>query len=143
MNKKITVAICTLSLIGCATIEIPSKLYDVKGGKILTASFLWKGDVFGPVTVYKENEICQGEYRSIIEGRTSVGVGSAVGAWGGIFGTLYSASSTERAQKGVAIAMCPSGMAFECEYITNVGFTSVSGHGACKDNRDGSYRLMF
>ena len=143
MRKILAVGLVALIFAGCATVEIPSKLYDMKGGKVLAASFLWKGDVFGPVAIHKADEPCQGEYRSIIEGRTSVGAGSAVGAWGVLFGSLYSTSTTERAQKGVAIAMCPSGMAFECEYITNVSFTTVSGHGACKDNREGSYRLMF
>ncbi len=143
MKKMLAVGVAALALAGCAKIEIPSRLYDMKGGKVIPASFLWKGDVSGPTTIQKDDETCQGEYRSIIEGRTSVGVGAAAGAWGTIFGSLYSASSVERAQKGIAIAMCPSGMTFECEYITNVSFTTVSGHGACKDNRDGSYRLMF
>lgn len=133
-----------VGLAGCATIEIPSKLYNMKNGKTLHASFIWKGDASGPTTISKEDETCVGEYRTIIEGKTSVGVGSAaLGPWGGIFGSLYSSSSVDRAQKGMAIAMCPSGTTFECEYVTNVAFTTVTGHGACKDNKGESYRLMF
>lgn len=142
---KIIAAIAlAVGLAGCATIEIPSKLYNMKNGKILTASFLWRGDVFGPTTITTDKETCTGEYRTIIEGKMSVGAGSAVvGPWGGIFGSLYSSSSTERAQKGMALAVCPSGVTFECEYVTNVAFTTVTGHGACKDNQGEAYRLMF
>ena len=141
--KIIAVLALVVGLAGCATIEIPGKLYDMKGGKSLAASFLWKGDASGPTTISKADETCTGEYRTIMEGRTSFGAGSAAGPWGGLFGSLYSVSSTERAQKGMAVAMCPSGMTFECEYVTNVGFTSVTGHGVCKDNRGEAYRLMF
>lgn len=130
-------------LAGCATREIPSKLFDMQNGQVLSASFLWKGDLTGPATIFRPSEACTGQYSTIVQGRTSYGVGTAAGAWGGLFSTLYSSSSVERAQKGMAVAICPSGITFECEYITNVGFTGVSGHGACKDNRGTAYRLMF
>lgn len=142
MNKIAAIAL-TACLAGCATIEIPSKLYNMKNGKVLAASFLWRGDTHGPTTITTESETCQGEYRTIIEGRSGVGIGSTVGPWGGIFGALYSSSSIERAQKGMAIAMCKSGITFECEYITNVAFTTVTGHGVCKDNQGESYKLLF
>ena len=141
--KFIPILALAAVLAGCATIEIPGKMYDMKSGKVLAASFLWNGETSGPTTINREDEACKGEYRTIIEGRTSIGTGSTVGAWGGLFSSLYSTSSTERAQKGMAVAICPSGVTFECEYVTNVGFTKVTGHGACKDNRGEAYRLMF
>lgn len=140
---RVIAAAVLFALAGCATIEIKSKLYDVAGGRTVEGSFLWNGDTKGPTRITTNQEVCEGEYRSIIEGKTSVGVGSSVGPWGALFGTLYSGSSTERAQKGSAVAMCPSGLAFECEYITNVGFSGATGHGVCKDNKGASYRLMF
>lgn len=126
-----------------APMDIPSKLYDLKSGNVLHASFVWRGDGSGPTTITKADEVCAGEYRTIMEGRTSVGVGATAGPWGAIFGALHSTSSTEKAQRGFAVAICPSKHAFECEYVTNVSLGGVTGHGACKDNRGETYRLMF
>lgn len=143
MKKAAMAAVLAAALTGCATVEVKSKLYDMKNARVLPASFLWRGDYFGPATVTLPDETCSGEYRSIQEGKLSIGTGATAGPWGAIFGTLYAGSTTERAQKGMAVALCPSGITFECEYITNVGLSGVSGHGACKDNRGDAYRLMF
>lgn len=115
----------------------------MKGGRVLEASFLWKGDLVGPAMIQREAEACTGQYSTIVEGRTSVSGGLGVNPWGGIFSSMYSTNTTEKAQRGMAVAVCPSGMTFECEYVTNAGLFSLSGHGACKDNRGESYRLMF
>lgn len=56
---------------------------------------------------------------------------------------MYAVNTVDRAQKGFAIAACPSGQVFECEYITNVKLSGVDGHGVCKDNRGKAYRLVF
>lgn len=131
-------------LLGCASREIPGKLYDMKGGRVVEASFMWQGTTSGPTTILNGDERCAGEYRTIMGGATSVGFGTSAGPWGVLFGSIYSGSTIERAQKGIAIALCPkSGTTFECEYITNVSLAGVSGHGACKDNRGDGYRLMF
>lgn len=140
---KILIAVAALVLAGCATREIPSKLYDMKNGTVLPATFLWKGDLTGPTTIVRPDEVCVGEYRTIIEGKTTIGSASSMGPWGALFGTIHSSTSVESAQKGMAVAICPSAVTFECEYITNVSFTGLSGHGACKDNRANTYRLMF
>lgn len=136
--------ICAAALCAsCATRSIPSKLYNLKSGEVVTASFEWSGTYSGPVILARQDESCSGEYRTIQEGRDTVGFGASGGPWGILFASMYSGTSVERAQKGVAIAVCPSKVTFECEYITNVGFSGVSGHGACKDNRGEAYRLMF
>lgn len=134
---------CASLLAGCATRSVPSKLYNMNSGNVLSASFDWAGTLSGPVVINRDDEVCVGEYRTIQEGRDGVGLGVAGGPWGALFGAVSAGSSVERAQKGIAVAMCPSKHTFECEYITNVGMSGVSGHGACRDNRGQTYRLMF
>lgn len=133
-----------LTLAGCASITIPGRMYDMRDGTVLNASFIWKGDTQGPTTVAKPQEVCTGEYRTIVAGTTTLGTGIAGSSgWGSLFGSMYSVTTIEKAQRGFALATCPSGQTFECEYITNVHLTSVDGHGVCKDNRGATYRLMF
>lgn len=135
--KQVLALLSTVALSSCAIAprDIPGKMYDMRDGATLEAAFTWEGKASGPTRIFRQAETCTGEYRTIMEGRT-------VG-WGGLFGTQYSANSVERAQKGFALATCPSGMTFECEYVTNLSAGGVTGHGACKDNRGTAYRLMF
>lgn len=136
-------------LAGCVTArDIPSRLYDIDGGIVMDASFYWSGGYSGPATITKTDEACRGEYQTIRLGSTTVGQGSTTitgpaSVWGTIFNSLYASTTVEHAQRGYAVAICPSGEAFECEYITNVSFSGVSGHGACRSNRGRKYRLMF
>jgi hypothetical protein len=75
-------------------------------------------------------------------GTTTIGSGVGTG-WGKLFTSVHSTTTVERAQRGFALATCPGGLVYECEYLTNVRFTSVDGHGVCKDNRGATYRLLF
>ena len=144
MRFNFTVLVAML-LCGCAITPrvIPSRLYNTSDGTVLSAAFTWKGETFGPLTVTKSDEACNGEYRTIVTGQTTVGTGLAGNGWGGLFSSMYAVNTVDRAQKGFAIAACPSGQLFECEYITNVKLSGVDGHGVCKDNRGKAYRLMF
>lgn len=132
-----------LSLTGCATVVIPGHMYDMKDGTVLNAEFTWKGDTKGPTKITKTDEICVGEYRTIAGGTTTLGTGIGGFGWGRLFGSMYSTTAVDKVQKGFALATCPSGQTYECEYITNVRLTSVDGHGVCKDNRGTAYRLIF
>ena len=135
--------VLVLALAGCATVVIPGRMYDMKDGAVLNAEVTWKGDTKGPTKITKPDEICTGEYRTIAGGTTTVGTGIGGLGWGRLFGSMYSTTTVDKVQKGFALATCPSGQTFECEYITNVHFTSVDGHGVCKDNRGTAYRLIF
>ena len=132
---------------GCAAyrppVDIPARLYALQDGTVTPGTFTWQAKLDGPVSVRRTDELCTGEFRTIIEGKTSVGIGTSGSRWGGLFGSVYTASTADRAQKGVAIAACPSGFVYECEYVANLVQGGVTGYGACKDNRSGTYRLMF
>jgi hypothetical protein len=130
-------------LVGCAQMVIPGRLYDMNSGTVLQGAFVWQGTTSGPTTITKADEACTGEYRTIVQGQTTTASGVGVNGWGRLFSTMYSTSTVERAQKGMALAICPSGQTFECEYITNVRLSGVDGHGVCRDNKGGNYRLMF
>lgn len=136
-------ACCALSVAGCiGTQSIRAKAYDLSSGEILQATFVWKGTGQGPVKFERATETCEGEYQTTISGKDSVGVG--VGGWGSIFTSMYSMSTVDKAQKGAAVVVCPSHLTFDCEYVTNlVGLTKMAGHGVCKDNKGGDYRVMF
>ncbi len=141
---QLTAALLAMILLSaCATREIQSKLFDMSTGKVLAGSFLWKGQAYGPTTIKREAEECVGEYRTVTGGSIGVGVGAAAGPWGTLFSSLHSVSTVDKSQKGIAIAICPSGVTFDCEYITNVALSGVDGHGVCKDNRGATYRLLF
>lgn len=129
------------ALSGCASLQprdIPAKLYSLQDGVVTPGIFFWQGKLKGPVSVQRAQETCPGEFNTIIEGRSS-----SAQSWGQIFSASSSSSSTEHAQKGTAIAVCPSSVVYECEYVVNLTREGPSGHGACKDNRSGTYRLMF
>lgn len=131
---------------GCATLtprDIPAKLYSLQDGTVTPGVFFWQGKLSGPTRVTRGEEQCNGEFRTVLEGRSS-----SSESWGSVFRSVSTTSnSVEHAQRGSAIAACPSGAVYECEYITNVlrqaGAWTVTGYGACKDNRGGTYRLMF
>lgn len=131
-----------LLLAGCVTVtprDIPARLYSLSDGTVTPATFFWKGTLDGPTQVVRGQEQCNGEFRTVVEGRTT-----RAESWGSLFRTVNTtATSTEHAQRGSAIAACPSGVVYECEYVVNALRNGVAGTGACKDNRGGTYRLMF
>lgn len=140
----IAAAISSLLLVACVSrMVIPGRLYDINSGTMLRGEFVWEGKTSGPTTVMNAEESCSGEYRTIVSGQTTTSTGVGMNGWGRLFSTMYSTSTVDKAQKGWAVAVCPSGRAFECEYITNVRLSGVDGHGVCRDNKGANYRLMF
>jgi len=132
---------------GCVT-TMEARLYDLSDATVATATFEWDGSGRGPIrAVLPSGEVFQGEYVTIASGTTS---------WGNIFATVWtpsgsaivitpsSSQSIENMQKGAAIATSNRGAVLECEYVTSVvGWFSIKGYGACKDNRGKMYKLMF
>lgn len=78
MRLNFTLLVAAL-LGGCAItpIVIPGRLYNTTDGTVLSGAFTWKGETFGPATVTKPEEVCSGEYRTIVSGQTTVGTGLA------------------------------------------------------------------
>lgn len=120
-HRQVRVAITLFSalhLIGCAMspVVVPARMYDMSSGKILNASFVWKGETTGPIQIANAEETCAGEYeRSWVEPRPQ--------------------ASASRARDGVV---------YTARYIRPVRLTrhreanvrpgALDGHGICKDN---------
>lgn len=119
---------------------LQARLYNLQTAQIIQAQFRYTGSGKGPVQfTLPDGAACLGEYVTMDEGETS---------WGMVFSTVYPAGSAsvvggsaKNTQKGQAVATCPDGQLFDCEYVTSS--TSAQGHGACKDNRGQTFRLMF
>lgn len=142
--KTVMVFLAATLSAGCA-ITASARIYNLDSAEVMQASFRYTGSGKGPISVMKPNgTACAGEYVTV--------AGGSVG-WGAIFGTVYSAagsgtgsgtvitSQMDLMQRGAAVARCDDDMVVECEYLTVAG--RAQGFGACKDNRNGRYRLMF
>jgi len=150
MKKYFAIVAVFLSACAIQPRQIPARIYQPTG-EIIQANFNWVGGLTGSVNVNKSQEICKGEYSTLRSGTTSTSVG--VVSWGSIFSLGTSTSSvSENAQRGSAVAVCPSGEMIECEYTIsfNPGYRGgedpdlLVGSGSCKSNKtDIIYKLMI
>lgn len=138
MSKTVilTVVLAALTAGGCVVTRT-ARLYDLSTPDVVTAHYRYSGTGRGLIfTGTKEQPVCRGEYVTVAGGDT---------AWGAIFsgGTVTQALATTTAndQRGSAIMTCLDGVVISCEYITSA--VTGSGHGACRDNHDKQFRLMF
>lgn len=132
----LAVVLAAITASGCAVTRT-ARLYDMATPNVMTAQYRSSGTGRGPIfTGTREQPVCSGEYVTVAGGDTT---------WGAIFsgGTVAQALavSTANDQRGSAVLTCPDGVVITCEYVTSA--TSNSGHGACRDNREKQYRLMF
>lgn len=132
----------TLFLVSCTR---QARIYNLTTGEVTEAHYSYGGSGKGKIwTTLKTGEMLKGEYVTIAGGQVG---------WGSIFGSVYgkggsasgSASgytvSTEAKQRGTAILTGDKGTIVTCEYVTSAW--NGAGTGACKDNHDVLYKLMF
>jgi hypothetical protein len=138
----ITLVSFALLIFGCSK---KARIYNLTTGEVVPAQFSYNGTGKGTLTaVTASGEKLKGEYVTLAGGQVS---------WGSIYASVYGpkgsasgsgssfASSTEAKQRGTAIATGDKGTIIQCEYITSVW--NGGGTGACKDNHDVLYKLMF
>jgi hypothetical protein len=140
--RKGAVGLSVLVLAACTIAPRGARLYDVDGTQpVINAIFQGTGDKGARGTVSfttSAGEVCTGEFSATPSGGT---------AWGKIFysnnkgvrGT-GSYKSISALWYGSVIAVGSRGTTFECEFQAE---PKGEAHGACKDNRGHSYRLMF
>jgi hypothetical protein len=120
-----------------------ARLYNVSSGEVISGVFTYDSSGRGRVTVdFSDGERATGEYVTVAGGTTS---------WGTIFAYVYGTGgfatgrvltrSVQNEQYGTAIATGNRGRVIQCEYISSA--VVVQGYGACRDNRDVIYRLVF
>ncbi|MGB8541410.1 MAG: hypothetical protein WCD49_07205 [Candidatus Acidiferrales bacterium] len=131
-----------LLIIGCTK---KARLYNLTTGEVVPAQFSYNGTGKGTLTaVTSSGEKFKGEYVTLAGGQVSWGIiyASVYGPKGSASGSSSNfASSTEAKQRGSAIATGDKGTIIQCEYITSAW--NGGGSGACKDNHDVLYKLMF
>lgn len=122
------------SALGCSKM-VSARLYDMESGAVSEGTFHFKGSTHGRVELQlTSGELLVGEYNTIPGG---------VSGWGQIYSTVWSGTISPNALIGTAIATWDAGTILECEYITNSSRFNPRGHGAARDNRGRSYKLMF
>jgi hypothetical protein len=111
-----------------------ARLYNLADGTL--TNLKWKGHGHGTIS----GTLPSGE---AISGEWVVISGGAVG-WGSIYSGVYSASGTSVAVSGkrqASIVMRgDKGSVFDCEALVSLG---GHGAGACKDNHENRFKLMF
>ena len=123
-------------LAGGCTVVKNARLYDLDAASVLTATYKTNGSGHGPISIGTTEQAadCKGEYVTVPHG---------AGGWGTIYGnggpTFVVTALTDSDQPGRAIVTCTDGRVIECEYVTS----ATAGRGACQDNKDHRYRLMF
>jgi hypothetical protein len=137
-------AVSALPGLGCV-MTLGARVYNLDSGEVLEATFRYTGSGKGPVEFTLPSGVsCSGEYVTVAGGSTGWGsvFASVYGPGGAATGTATAlGGSIENKQRGSAVATCPGGRVFECEYVTSAW--SAQGYGACKDNLGQKYRLMF
>jgi len=142
---KTAVAKCALAAIVFAVFAVQLdaftrkfRLYNVATGEKTNCAFKFKwSSMSGQVVA----TLPSGEK---LEGEFNTGHNGAA-AWGHIYssngtsvnGTAVAITGTQ----GSLIQTGKDGLTIHCEYVTNM--TTTHGNGACIDNQDGHYRLMF
>lgn len=120
-------------------------IYNLTTGEMIPAQFSYNGTGKGTLSaVTAAGEKFKGDYVTIPSGETSWGTiyASVYGPKGSASGTASSFSSTTNSQqRGTAIATGDKGTIIQCEYVTSVW--NGGGTGACKDNHNVLYKLMF
>lgn len=120
-----------------------ARLYNLRTGDVVELKYSsWSGS-HGKISGHlKSGENLKGEYSTVVD---------AAVAWGSIYSSVYgprgaaygNANSTSVVtggkNEGSAILTGDQGTILECEYISSFGH----GSGACKDNHDNKYKLMF
>ena len=135
MQRAACLAAVMLMAGGCVR---SARLYNLNEPEILEAHFKDSGTGHGTAWIGQKEKTarCRGEYSTVPGGSS---------AWGTIYTSAgvvsASAVALENEQRGQAILQCADGRVIECEYVTSA--VSGGGHGACRDNRDARYRLMF
>jgi hypothetical protein len=119
-------------------------LYNLTTGEMFTFSYSANGSGRGKITVpFMSAESLNGEY-SIVTGGTV--------SWGNVYASVYSPAGSASgsansvgvtaagARRGAAILTGDKGSILDCEFVVGLG---GHGTGACKDNHDTKYRMMF
>ena len=115
---------------------LSARLYDLDTGEALEATFEDSGQGRGAISMRAASGgACNGEYVTVPSGSTT---------WGSIFKSMDRSDSVvtelQNEQRGRAIITCPGGRVIECEYVTSF---PTRGYGACIDNAERRYRVMF
>lgn len=128
-------------LVGCTR---QARLYDLATGKVYVMTYTGAGGRGKLSTTLESGEHLNGEW--------SASSGASM-AWGNVYSTVYTpsgiVSGTGNANaiampgsgRGAGILTGDKGTVLDCEFA----FSNFSGHGngACKDNYDKKYKLMF
>lgn len=131
-----------VGIIGCTK---DARLYDMSSGKVAALKYITTGHGKGRMSgMLPSGEVLTGEYVAV----TNVEAG-----WGSIYASVYGPNGNAAANgnaiaikgsgrgEGTAILTGNEGAVINCEFI----FSTWSGHGAgaCKDNHENKYKLMF
>jgi len=131
-----------------SNLRVAARLYDLATADVINAEFIFNGTTYGQVNfALPSGETFRGDYHT---------VSGAVSGWGSIYSlawTLGGGLGVARAQTSVtvepeefvgsAVASSDRGRVIECEYITTKSPYVTHGHGACKDNKAHTYKLMW
>jgi hypothetical protein len=137
--KKCAKLVAVLCMVASSAFAITRnfRIYNVQTGAKIEAAFKFKwSSMTGRVEAHvPDGEALEGEYSGSNDG----GI-----AWGSIYSSAGSATATSSFMgkvRGTMIMTGKSGLVINCEYVTNP--TTTHGNGACKDNRAGSYTMLF
>jgi hypothetical protein len=143
MRKPFVVVLSLFLMASCAK---KARMYNLATGEVTPVEFSYNGTGKGKLSaVATSGEKFTGEYVTLAGGQTN---------WGNIYATVYGpngkavsgtstavSSTTDAKQRGTAIATGDKGTIIQCEYVTSAW--NGGGSGACKDNHDVLYKLMF
>src|SRR6185437_9662575 len=131
--KRLLLLSLVLGLVGCTR---TAHLYNVDTGDSVDLKYQTSGRGHGTIG----GTLPSGE---TLKGEWSATSNAAVG-WGNVYSGVYSANAMTVSgggrNEGIAILKGDRGTVLNCEFIAGFG---GSGMGACKDNHEQKYKLMF
>jgi hypothetical protein len=129
------------SLIGCTTTKtVPARLYNISNAEVIKANFEFSGRRHGEISFQlPSGEHFHGEYHTVKGGVTGWGI-LYNQVWGSSTGFI---SSGPIEYRGSAVMVSDKGTIINCEYTTNRSRWEPHGQGACSDNKNVIYKLMF
>ncbi len=139
MKRLMTGLALLLALLAEIACKQEGRLYNLSTGEVTTVAFTYSGSGKGKISaVLASGENISGEYMTFVHPPVN---------WGTIYAAVYGggASGVETGrsnQYGTAVVSGDKGFVADCEYVTR-GVFSAHGSGACRDNQEMSYKLMF
>ncbi len=144
MKRAIAISLVLLSLMSCALLPVPVRLYGVDGaneGKVIVGTVYRTLQNTGTVEVtMPDGERCNGEYTLVQEGTSGVTSGQFHGLYETYFGTGYT-QMVGRSAHGMGTAVGNRGTLLQVDFYADT--RTGHGFGVAKDNKGNQYRVHF